>query len=416
MKNFLIFLTALQIVTVQVRADVLDITKTSQTRLAYGVDPITEKVFEKCIDSGNDETAPEDGADPNERVPKSAFDMPFSVEQITSSSQMDRYSSSSVSASASYGIYSGSFSYAAQNKSALFSDQASVGIEAVADYGRWYLKKTTLKPEYAQLATRDLKEFFRVCGPEYVVGYRLGQGLRVVLSTSTLVTETYSSMQASVQGGVNAGVGSANLAGAFMETAYNLLKMGSLTVKLTSFGSGPLNELSKLVNTNSEVTAFRDNIANLLSTMTPDKSVRTHYITRPYFPSAREYDALLTEHKRRVVLQLYSDYRQLYDTQDRLNTAFTNNRIAGFLRETCRNSKDVCDAYVDGLKKVREQIGLRLDEIQSSVRKCSAANKLSECSSRAEVPWEMSELQHIVWPPAFRYQMLQAELDRVRGR
>lgn len=389
----------------------------TKLQLGYGIEPLTEQLYEQCVDMGPDKAvAPEDTDVPKDGS-MSSTNLPVKVSQITSYSQIDEFSSSSASASGSYGAFSGGFSYASTESKYLMSDRAAVGIQASADYGRWYLVNQTLKPEYRALAEKDINEFYARCGTEFVAGYRRGQSLKVMLSTSTQVTKTFKSVSVSVSAGVSAGAAGASFSGAFMNTASALLKLGSLEVHFNAQGAGKLAELSPLLKTDQDVIKFRDTIAEFMSKMKPENAIKTHYITRPYFPG-RGYDPLLVRLKRDRIKGMYDDYRLLYDNQERMRKAFRNSSVERKLRELCdtRGAKNECDSYIDGMKNYSALIDRKLEAIRQAVHVCAHGSKVSDCPSFDTDHWEISSLWQITWPATFRYALLNGHLDEIRKR
>ncbi len=387
----------------------------SRFRLGHGVEPLTQQVFNRCIeyDKGFEN---ENGLDPD-GLPKSGVEMPVRIEQVTSVSQLDRYSSSSVSAGASYAFVSGGFSRTQTSAKSVFSDRAMVGIEAGTNYGRFYLKNPRLKPEYAQLAATNIRKFYDTCGTEYISGFTLGQGLRVLMTASTDITKSFESMSAAVSAGVQYGAIGGSFAGSFANAASSLLALGSLQVDFVSYGGGELKDLSGLIKSDGDAKQFRDLISKYMEGLDATKAVRTGYISQPYFPD-RSYDPLLTEVKHTAIKRLFEDFRYLHQNQDRLNQAFAENGTLRAMKKECEpaDRKPICDTYLASLTALNKKVTEKLDRIRDAVSACVAAKTVADCDRFVRDRYEVEELRRTMWPAHFRYQLLQSNLDEIRNR
>lgn len=390
---------------------VLPIHDKSELSLGRGVNSLTEQPYEECVVYDTEKF--EDGSSSLNPGDFTASSLPVKIEQITTYEQMSKYSSMAISASVSYSFASGSMAYASAEGMSMFSDQASVGMDISADYGRWFLTNVRIKPEYATLPR---EEFYKRCGREYVAGYRLGQGIRVKMSVSASATSSYSQMSAAVSAAVSAGGFGGSAAASFSQAASSLLSASSLQVDMQSYGSGDLRGVSSIIRTESDATKFRDTISQYIGALEPKKAVRTHYITRAYFSDDGDHDPILIEVKRRTVQSLYSDFLMLMSNKDRIDAATRGGRLRQFLGDICEKKPKECDAYLDKMEKEREWITAKAEEIRNLSNSCIHAKAVPDCKTFPEVHIMLERLQSILWPRHYRYQLMQAYLDEIRRR
>ena len=238
MKNKLLIMLLMLGMSSALHAETIEIHDKSELFLGNGVNPLTERGFKKCIQHDPKEVY-QDGSSSLPIGEVSAVDLPVRIEHITSYEQMSKYSSSSMSAGVSYAFVSASLSRSEQKGSSMFSDSASVGLDMSADYGRFALTNVRLKPEYAKLAQENREAFYKECGTEYIVGYRLGQGIRVKMSTSANSSASYSRVKTAVGVAVSTGAIGGSLAGQFENAASSLMTASALEINIFTYGAGP---------------------------------------------------------------------------------------------------------------------------------------------------------------------------------
>lgn len=402
------------LLAVQSQAAILDNHSKSQVRLGYGINPLTEQVFNDCITY--DKETYQDGGISLGKGEVSAIDLPVIVEHITSFEQMSKYSSSSMGASVSYAFVSASLSQTRVDASSMYSDEASVGIDLSADYGRFAINNAKLKPQYEELARTNRTEFYKKCGTEYVSGYKLGQGLRVKMSVSADASSSYSSVTTAVGVAVSTGAIGAGLAGAFSDAASSLMSSTALQVNMRGYGIGELKEVNQVLKTENDAKKFRDLIADYVGKIASKDAIKTHYITSPYFPEDSTYSPMLTEVQRHTIRLLYSDFLLLLSNKERIEKLIQRGGVRRYLGDICNKKSEECDVYVKKIEDERAWILNQLQEINRRADKCINAQSILECETYPESDILFERFQSIIWPKHYRYQLMQGYLDEIRDR
>lgn len=386
----------------------------SRLKLGIGVNPLTEQPHESCIEYEKERF--EDGSSELRPDDFTATNLPVIVEHITSYEQMSKYSSSSVGASVSYAFVSASLSQSREEGSNMFSDQASVGLDMSADYGRYFVTNVRLKEEYKKLAQENRKEFYRKCGTEYVAGYRVGQGIRVKMSVSASAVSSYSRISTAVGAAVNYGALGAGLSGAFSNAASSLMAASSMQIEMTTFGTGNLQSISTIVATENDAVKFREKLAEYVRNVRPESAIKTHFITLPYFPEDTEYNPMLVQVQRSTVRSLYSDFMILLGNKERLEETLRNGNLRVYLGVACNKAAEECDTYIQTMEKEAEWVESEMEDLSQRFQKCLNATTIHDCKTKPDVHVRQTRLQRIIWPKHFRYKLLQAQLDDIRDR
>lgn len=383
----------------------------SEVRAGLGVNADTLDLFEECIDMQGAEFKAEDGQ-PEPGAGSPSTDLQVNVVSISSYQDLDQFTDVNVSANIKSASYSGSFNYSQTEKYAMTSDLASVGIQASADYGRWYLKEPKLKPEYQSLYERSPQEFFKRCGSEFVSGYRRGQGVLILLSTSKKSVETYEKISASVQASVNSGTVTGNASASFLNIASSLLKMGSLNVEVRAYGGGPLSTISGLITAKADVESLATQISNLVNQMTPVQSSRYVMMTSPY-PGVNyseiKSSPVMRDYRQFILRSLFADYRRLQQDLNRAAEIVRNGaglkKNLGPLCTFPTKSNDTCDAFVSRLDGLKTNIEGAIRTIDELTKKCSVATDPDGCKSASAGDVRVSDLTIKTWEQQYRRQL-----------
>lgn len=391
-------------------------------RLGYGIDTDIAQVFdgESCVEFDPNNVVNEDSRNPNEQAPTHTKLFNVAKEVVSSSLQMDEYTHTSVSASINYMVASAGYSMDDKQVSKLKSDQVAVGIKVDADYGRWYLKNVKLKPEMARLAQRDLQAFFAKCGHEYVSGFKLGQGLKVLMTTVSRSSFYRHDRTEEFNADVGSGDVSAKVNATIQQSAMQLLNYGSLQVKVTGYGNSGISVVSDILRNEGEVKKFVEQVSKMVSDMTTNSAVKSAYVTSRYpgIPSSA-YDPMLAQIKYNTYQSLFSDFRKVLSDLERLRLIARNGFAGQFWTMCNASSAQKCQEYgnyINYLIGINEQA---LRDINSAARKCVKAVKAEDCVSTSVwvVNPVLGELQKSVkWPYQFRKELYQAELDMISKR
>ncbi len=384
--------------------------KNLQLRLGAGVDPVTDNVYEKCVSYNSEVFTDEDEYSQytsESDVPPKSLEM--SVEMITSYRDVDKYTNTQVSAGGSYAGFSGNVSYGEESRFSLESDRAMVGIEASAEYGKWYATDVELKPEFKKLYQENPQEFFRRCGKQFVAGYVKGQGIRILLATEKLSIYNYSKIVATAEASYGVEGLSADASVGFMQVASELSKLGSLSVEMNAWGTAPFKNLSPMVNSPSDVQTFRDNVSKLVDAMETSDRVVVKWVTEPYPGVGSTDNRLMVEHQRGTLHELINIFRRLSGARKRLSRFVTSwdQHIYPF----CSNNQiERCERYVDKMDTRFENIGEAIKEVESLYNKCLDAQTTEDCQLPSIATINVDSLTEIKWPSRMRYELYEQQL------
>lgn len=419
MKHILFTFVALSI-SVAAHGALLPIVEDTQYVLGSGVEPITGLRKETCIEFDDHDIKFEDGNDlralPGDRTSNPGRgSAEFRV--ITSNTEAYSFLNIDVAAKASLLAFSGGGSYSKADKSYQRSDRMSIGLTTVHDYGRFEIKSYRLKPRYAEMAARtDKTDFYRACGREFVVGYRMGQGLKVLLTSSDELSESYHHVKATMEAKTNVGIFSGSASASFEQTAQEMLKYGRLEISYRGYGMGPLRTTATLLTSNTEVKSFGDKIADYISTMDPNQAVKTHYITRSYEETMGDYDQLAIDVRRHTIGLLYGTYVSIRDDYDRL-VKVTRTTLPYQVRSLCETEGVLtCSEYIALLDKKKVALEKARAKVIEQIRKCVQVDRLSECRE-LDIGEMYPDLQsQIIWPKQYRQILWEAFLKRQMER
>lgn len=395
---------------------IITVTPATELTLGYGTNADTEDRLGECIDTSQAIYEAADGQ-PNTIAPDSpSAALALDVKSISSYTDIDTFTDISVSGKIKTASYGGGFSYNNTEIYSLTADSAMVGIRASADYGRWYLKDPKLKPEYQELYKRDPAEFFRVCGTEYVSGYRLGQGVKVLLSTANKSTYSYEKISASANASASFGAGSGSVSASFLNVASSLLKMGSLNVSVRAYGSQGLDTLSGLITAQSDVTKLAEQISQIVGKMKPDHSTRYVFLTSPYPVQSLSFNnsPIMREHRAQTLRSLYDDYRRLSQDLTRANALVTNlPSLLGQWGALCNYAtaeSGSCENYIAKMNELRTKIQDAIGKLDGLSRECAIAQKIADCRAGDAADVRVNELTIKTWEQQYKKLLREALL------
>ncbi|SME98277.1 hypothetical protein [Pseudobacteriovorax antillogorgiicola] len=384
---------------------VIPITTESEARLGFGIDPIYEQNYENCVEF-------DDGVVSEDSHSESTFNsgapsLKLDQRQITTHKEVDRFLNASISGSFSYLGATGSFSTSYENRFDLDSDNLTIGIEAIADYGRFYLKNVRIKPEYAALSD---KEFERRCGREYISGYRLGQGVYILMSLSESTLETYEKITADF----DASKGGNTIESNFVKSAELLSKYGQLTVAARVFGGGDVASLSALLANSKDAEKFMTQIESYLKKMKKSQAVRTKYLTSAYPGRPNDISAVTFQsYKKETLTDLYSDYRKVMTSLSRVRSYIREGGPAlrrYFGSRLCQVSESSrgpnCNEYISALNTLKDDLEEAVAVINKHASNCIAARQTSECKTPDVETLNVYDLTIIRWPGQYKKVLL----------
>lgn len=395
----------------------LPVTGETELILGNGLNVDTEDRLENCMEVANVPLVPADGQPDQIGEGSSTAALTLDVRSLSTYEDIDRFTNTSVSASVKGATYSGSFSYNGTEIYALTADNAVVGIQATADYGRWYFQNPQLKQEYKAIYDRNPEEFFRRCGTEYVSGYRLGQGVSVLLSTASRSQYSYEKISMDAKASADFGAGSGSVSASFLNVASSLLKLGSLNVKVRAYGAGGINTLEKLIKAEADVKSLAQEISQIVGAMKPNQATRYVLLTSPY-PGIDykdfKYSPVLKAHRRQTLINLFSDYRKLSQDLNRATTLSRNLPALvsswGKLCDYATAETGSCSDFVTKMDawKVGLQNGIaKIDEL---TKQCSAATKIDDCKSARTADLLVGDLMVKQWEQQYKNVLILAFL------
>jgi hypothetical protein len=393
-------------------AATIEMNEKSEVRGGLGINVDTGDTFEECIDMTNAAYKAEDGQQDAIDGDSSSASLKVSVQSLNSYQDIDKFTDVNVSANIKSATYGGGFNYSQTEKYAMTSDLASVGIHAAADYGRWYLVNPTLKPEYQELYKRSPEDFFKRCGTEFVSGYRRGQGIYVLLSTTKKSLETYEKISASVQASVNTGATSANASASFLNVASELLKIGSLNVEVRAYGAGSISTLQQLITAKADVESLAQQISSLVGNMKPQQSSRYVMLTSPYPGvdySGSKASPIMREYRRFILKGLFSDYRRLEQDLGRAtgivrDADVLKKQLGGLCTFPIKENK-TCDQFLNELDELKTKIEKAIKKIEDLSKECAAATEIDKCKSASSGDVRVSDLTIRTWEQQYRRQL-----------
>lgn len=399
----------------------LNVTNDFLFDLGDGINVDGYEQLERCIDiKGHEPRAIDGQAQVLTPTSPTAF-LDLDVASISSYEQLDSFTDINVSANVRSGAYSGDFAYSDTSQYNLSSDTASVGIKVMADYGRWnYDDSLKLKKEYQDLYERDPDKFFERCGTEYVSGFRKGQGVTVLLSTASRSVYSYEKISATVNASVNTGTTSGNFSGSFLDITSSLLKMGSLNIKVKSFGGVRPVEIQKLITSEAEVKELAKTISGIVGGLKASDSSRTVYLTKKY-PNIDytlvNVNPIFREHRRYVISSLFSDYRRLSVDLSRATTlanALPNKmKDWGRLCDYSTPETGSCEGFISEINNLKNGIENAVIKIEALARACSKAKTISECKTANPRDVNIGSLIIKRWDSQYKTELRKAFLDRL---
>lgn len=411
-------LTAAVAVSVNSSAAILRNDVNSTIRLGYGIDTSILKVFgaQPCVEFDPNDVEHADSPNSNVRNPTGTKGFNVYKEVVTSSMQADEYTHTSVSASLNYFAASGKFNADDKQVYKMSSDQLAIGIKAEADYGRWYLKHVRLKPMMYWLAKLDKQAFFAKCGHEYVNGYKLGQGLSVLLTTlnrTSFYSQEFSSSTSVSIGGSSVGVAAS---AAFESAAKELIKLGKVQVRVTGYGTTALP--SETLSSEEDIITFSKKIRDIVEKMRTQDAQEISYITSPYPNVSYTADPIMEEIKHNTFESLFSDFRRVSSDLDHLRSIARSSvpaQISGLCQQ--RGIKECTDYgnYLDHLIQLDQQA---IDTIDQQAMACEKAEHAGDCVSTSVwvIHPELADVASgVKWPSYYRRLLYQAGLD-ARGK
>lgn len=418
MKKCLMAALAL-LASLQATAATLPINDQTQVVLGSGVEPITGERKEQCIEYDEKDIKFMDGDDIRRGSgPVDPDEMPgvgqgVSTKVVTSNTEAFNFLNIEVSAQASYLAYSGGGSYSQTEKSFHRTDRMSVGLSAAQDYGRREITRFKLKPKYARMAAKaDKTEFYKNCGREFVVGYRLGQGLKILLTSSNDLSESYSRIHAAAKGSAQVGAFGGSASASFEKMAQEMMKFGSLEVVYKGFGTGPIKTLSVFLNSEADVKKFGDTVAKFANDLDSSTAVKTHYITRPYEETIAEYDSIAIEARRKRIQSLYGSYVQIQDDYERV-LRINQHSIPGQLSRLCNLEGQLsCREYLRLLDDRKRALEKAQENAVAHIRTCVTNEDVNQCKGLSIDELYPDLTSQVLWPKQYKKVLLDAFLKQ----
>lgn len=364
-------------------ATIIPNTDRSEIRLGDGIKVEVDQRFPTCLQEFNrNDLIPEDG---NHSADSgvSSRNLKMTSEIIKSYQSLDQYTHQSISADVQYMAYSGSASYSSEQERKFNREQITVGIQASADYGRFYIRNARLRPEIADLARTNLNSFYSQCGFEFVSGVSLGQGISIVLRTLDTSDYEHSDVKANAEAAVEGTSGSGSVSAAFSSVANSLMKYSSLEVFIYAFGAGELKSTSKILTTEKDIKAIVKEISDLMNQMKSEQAIVTNYLTAPYPIQQQPYKGILGDVKRQSILNLFSAFRgissDLNGLKDYIHRDFQSD-LGSLCAPDLKNFVGNKDRYLDCTEYSR-YVKSQVEALQSA--RAAIAQEVKRCAENS---------------------------------
>jgi hypothetical protein len=387
-------------------AAVIQITEGTQLKLGSGVNYDTEQVFSQCIEefSPSDIYAEDSITGEQSSAPGSARALSVKSEVLRTLSEMASYENVSFAGQVQYMAYGGGASYSKESIQTTSSDQIAVGIKASADYGRFYLKNVRLKKEYQDLANKDINQFYKSCGHEFVAGYAVGQGVNIVLKSLDYSTYSYEKIDAHANASAGYGAFSGSVQAAFMSVASSLLNIGSLQVSIVGYGTTELKTTSSIIRTKKDVNEMVKVVTDFISGMSSSNAMKVAYYTQPYPIKDQQYRTAEMEFRHQRLFDMYSAYTKISTDYDRLRTYILTDYQKD-LAVLCKYSSGTksCKEYGDYLKQLATTYESAQAAMVIAIKTCGQAEDISHCQDSHVDEIFKTVTTPIMWPNQYQY-------------
>lgn len=390
----------------------------NEIRLGAGVKVDLEQNFPSCLSDfdPSDLVAEDTGGGNGSR------DLQLVSEVIHDHQTLDEYTHVNVAAQARYLAYSGSGSYNSVEAKEFDREQITVGIRATVDYGRYYIKKPTLRPDLDLLSQKDVHAFYNQCGWEYAAGVIKGQGISIVLKTLDINDFSYKKVEAEASGSADVGKLSGSASAAFASVASSLMKFSALEVQIRGFGVGDLSTTTKVLKTEKDVKEIVNVISEMIGGIKPSQAVVTAYLTSPYPIAYQPYKGVLGEARKNNLMGMFSSFRNLTSDLVILRD-YVSNDFRRQLGNLCDDKfKDYigkddfylsCDGYIDYLESQVSVLGKAQAQLANEIARCANSDYTDLC--RAKDVKEAIDLsrQNRYWPKTYRRMLRMAEYKKI---
>ncbi|KYG66554.1 hypothetical protein AZI86_05785 [Bdellovibrio bacteriovorus] len=398
-------------------AAILQNTEKNEAQLGSGIRVETEQLFPTCLQSFDRKEMISEDTLASTPVPESAKSVEVKSEVIRSYETLDEYTNTSFSASVQYMAYSGSAYYNREAQTKISSDTITVGIKAIANYGRWYIKNPVLKPEFARLAQTNIKEFYKRCGKEFVSGYKLGQGINIVLRTLDYSSYSYEKVDMGMSASGGSGGFSASVQAAFMSVASKLLNYSSLEVQINAYGLEGLQTTSRIIKTEKDVEKILETISAMIEEVEKKNAVVTDYLTAAYPIKDQPYTGALGEARRQSLKDLFAAFRQIDFDLSRMRSYVTHDYVAEFQKLCDLNEEDkrtlmTCERYQEYVKRQTTALNSARELVVKAIQDCANAEDIKNCRLADLDAQMMLAKETRLWPKQYRRKLEIAKYKR----
>lgn len=382
----------------------------NEARLGSGIKVATEQLYPSCINSFSPKDVVSEDGRSDDHNPAGTLRLEVTSEVIRSYQKLDEYLNESISADVQYMAYSGSAQYNHEKQTSLSSDQITVGIRAKADFGRWYLKNPEIRNDLLSLSKSNTQKFYQTCGTEFVNGYRLGQGLNIVLRTLEASSYSYEKIQAGATASAKFGSGGGSVQAAFLNVASSLLKFSSLEVRIIGYGTGGLATTAQIIKTPKDVDKIVEIISDMLNQMDSKQSVITEYLTSPYPIQYQPYMAIAGEAQKTTLNDLYGAFRKVDSDLSRMRQYVGQNLVSDTenlcdIQEIKDGKEMSCEQYAEYVAFQTRSLDKARNELVAGIQKCANGNGIEGCSlTDLKVHLELAD-QIRLWPKQYRHKL-----------
>jgi len=259
----------------------------------------------------------------------------------------------------------------------------SVVVKASTEYGRLFLKKPVLLPEYAEmLDKKQFNQFRTFCGSRLVTTEVRGATVAVVITIENASSELISKLKITGSGGKSvAGIGAK--AKAMFEAEYRDKSTNNeVRAQLFAVGGNGISDLDKVVQNmvrrGERLDEIADGLQKFISGFTVDNSAPVRFYTTHIDPRLDDrYSDLIGEKKTKALLDIVWAYRNA-ELMNGVVTKFLNNindeRRLNFKKENLISASEELPLLTD-----------HIEELQNRHAECLLANN-SDVKKRCKMP------------------------------
>jgi hypothetical protein len=374
-----VFIYLIGSAALSLKADVYDYHPSSSLHLGGGYDPAepTQPYVRPCLQYSTDRNI-----DVNQNGQASAH---YTLEVISSRSQLYQAMHISASADASYGFFSASGSVDAQNDFSSTDDSLTWIAQVEIIYGRFQPVNPQPIPEVSHLRTADIRTR---CGTELVT-----QETRAVLGTiiytfRNLSTTQKNDLSVAISASASWFSGGGSATADYKQAMEKASRESQLSMDVAVRGGPGRDALASIVKADSDLPQIRAALQTYITDSNEGNAAAIQYETSnisQFYPRAGTPN--LASGQEVAIASLYSTYKDLSDVVARIQSL----TIVPVRPEDQYLNTFVTSAQRTTLGSLQGQYVHAMSDIRDQATKCLRAS--SSCH-----PYDVSNLPRVDWP------------------